>query len=84
MNDLRQLQPAGEKDPRKVADVVNEVVRAVNRGQLQPRTVAELASEERIGGVMFLCTDETGGAVPVFCDANGGDFRRVTDRAVAS
>jgi len=33
-------------------------------------------------GAMAYCTDETGGAVPVFYD--GSDWRRVTDRAVAS
>jgi hypothetical protein len=83
VSDLKQLPPAGDT-PRKVADVVNEAVKAINYGQLQPRTVAELAAESQVAGRMFLCTNETGGAVPVFCDVDGGDWRRVTDRAVAS
>lgn len=83
MTDLKQLPPAGDT-PRKVADVVNEAVKAINYGQLQPRTVAELANEAKVAGRQFLCTDETGGAVPVFCPADGAAFRRVTDRAVAS
>lgn len=32
---------------------------------------------------VVICTDESGGAVPVFKDASG-DWRRVTDRAIAT
>lgn len=85
MTDLLKLPPAGDT-PRKVADVVNEAVDAINHGLLQPRTVAELANEEKIQGRMFICTNETGGVVPVFCSETGttGAWLRVTDRAVAS
>lgn len=81
MSDIKQLPPAGDT-PRKVADVVNEAVKAINYGLIQPRTVAELATETLEAGRMFLCTNETGGSVPVFCD--GAAWRRCTDRAVAS
>lgn len=85
MTDLLKLPPAGDT-PRKVADVVNQAVDAINYGQLQPRTVAELASEEKYLGRMFICTNETGGVVPVFCSATGttGEWLRVTDRNVAT
>ena len=81
MSDLKQLPPAGDT-PRKVADVVNEAVKAINYGQLQPRTVAELAGESPVVGRQFYCSDETGGSVTVTGD--GTDWRRSTDRAVAS
>lgn len=45
-------------------------------------TVAQLAAETPTAGRRAFCTDETGGAVPVFGD--GAAWRRVTDRAVAS
>jgi len=46
-------------------------------------TVANLpAPEVALIGAMAYCTDEVGGAVPVFCD--GTDWRRVTDRTIAS
>ena len=35
-----------------------------------------------IGGAQLFCTDETGGPVPVFGD--GTNWRRCTDRAIAS
>ena len=44
--------------------------------------VAGLPTSNISAGSMAYCTDETGGAVPVFYD--GTDWRRVTDRAVAS
>lgn len=81
MSDLKQLPPAGDT-PRKVADVVNEAVRAINYGQLQTRTVAQLADETPVAGRQFFCTDETGGAITVFAD--GTDWRRVSDRNIAS
>lgn len=85
MTDLLKLPPAGDT-PRKVADVVNQAVDAINYGLLQPRTVAELANEEKIQGRMFICTNETGGVVPVFCSETGttGAWLRVTDRNVAT
>lgn len=43
--------------------------------------VADLPGNAPAGATAY-CTDETGGAVPVFYD--GTDWRRVTDRAVAS
>lgn len=45
-------------------------------------TVAQLAEYEPASPALAFCTDETGGAVPVFWD--GSDWRRMTDRAVAS
>ena len=85
MTDLLKLPPAGDT-PRKVADVVNQAVDAINYGLLQPRTVAELANEEKIQGRMFICTNEVGGVVPVFCSETGttGAWLRVTDRNVAT
>ena len=44
-------------------------------------TVANLPTTVTAGAQAF-CTNETGGAVPVFWD--GSNWRRVTDRAVAS
>jgi hypothetical protein len=44
-------------------------------------TVANLPTNVGAGSMAY-CTDETGGAVPVFYD--GSAWRRVTDRAVAS
>ena len=58
---------------------------AYNAGgfQLPSVTVANLSTAvPQTTGNMVLCSDETGGAVPVFYD--GSDWRRVTDRAVAS
>lgn len=48
--------------------------------QLKSYTVAGLPTGA--AGDMAYCSDETGGAVPVFSD--GTNWRRVTDRAVAS
>lgn len=45
--------------------------------------VADLpAASTTLTGSMAFCTNEAGGAVPVFCD--GSAWRRVTDRAVAA
>jgi hypothetical protein len=49
---------------------------------LYSRTVAQLAALTASAGAMVYCTNETGGAVPVFYD--GTNWRRVTDRAIAS
>lgn len=46
-------------------------------------TVSGLPSAATVGaGAQAFCTDETGGAVPVFSD--GTNWRRVTDRAIAA
>jgi len=45
-------------------------------------TVATLPAAAGLTGAMAYCTDEVGGEVPVFCD--GTDWRRVTDRTIAS
>lgn len=45
-------------------------------------TVAGLPAAASHTGAIAYCSDETGGAVPVFSD--GTDWRRVTDRAVAA
>ena len=57
---------------------------AYNAGgfQLPSVTVANLSTVPQTTGNMVLCTDETGGAVPVFYD--GTNWRRTTDRAIAS
>ena len=49
---------------------------------LYSRTVSQLSSLTASIGAMVYCTNETGGAVPVFFD--GTNWRRVTDRAIAS
>jgi len=49
---------------------------------LYSRTVAQLSTLVATAGAMVYCTNETGGAVPVFYD--GANWRRVTDRAIAS
>jgi hypothetical protein len=81
MSEAKRIIPGGET-PRRLADAVNDHAEKLNTGMLQPRTVAQLALEAHEDGRMFLCTNETGGAVPVFSTA--GAWRRVTDRAVAS
>lgn len=49
--------------------------------KLPSYVVAALPSAVTVGaGALAFCTDETGGAVPVFSD--GSDWRRMTDRAV--
>lgn len=51
--------------------------------RLPSYTLANLPSASAVGaGAQAYCTNESGGAVPVFSD--GTDWRRVTDRAVAS
>lgn len=51
--------------------------------KLPSRAKAALPAAATVGaGAMAFCTDESGGAVPVFSD--GTDWRRVTDRAVVS
>lgn len=51
--------------------------------KLPSHAVAGLPAAATVGaGAMAFCTDESGGAVPVFSD--GSDWRRVTDRAVVS
>jgi hypothetical protein len=49
---------------------------------LWSRTVSELASISTTIGALAYCTNESGGAVPVFYD--GTNWRRVTDRNVIS
>lgn len=44
--------------------------------------VSQLPSASDFEGAMVYCTDETGGPVPVFSD--GTNWRRVTDRAIAT
>lgn len=50
--------------------------------QLRSRTVTELGSLTPTAGRMFFCSNESGGAVPVFGD--GTNWKRVTDRATMS
>jgi hypothetical protein len=61
-------------------DAVNELIRRFG-GTDGASTVAALG--DAIAPAMKLCTNETGGAVMVFADG-AGDWRRVTDRVVAS
>jgi hypothetical protein len=49
---------------------------------LYSRTVAQLAALTASVGAMVYCTNEIGGAVPVFFD--GTNWRKVTDREIAS
>lgn len=50
---------------------------------LPPYTLANLPSAVTVGaGAQAFCTNEAGGAVPVFSD--GVNWRRVTDRAIAA
>ena len=50
--------------------------------QLKTYTVATLPTAATYPRALVYCSNETGGAVPVFSD--GAAWRRVTDRAVAS
>jgi hypothetical protein len=51
--------------------------------QLNSYTVAQLPTGKNVtAGTVVFCSNETGGAVPVFHD--GTNWRRVTDRAIAS
>lgn len=67
---------------RRQTDTINQHADLLNTGLLQNRTVAQLADEPHEAGRNFFCTNESGGAVPVFSD--GAAWRRYTDRAVAS
>lgn len=76
--------------PQPGATVTNHVVwqdnsrpftRTFSALQVASSTVANLGTAAIIGGMKY-CTDETGGAVIVFSD--GTNWRRVTDRAIAS
>lgn len=85
MAEARKVQPRGDS-PRKTADAINDHADKMNglAGILQKRTVAELANEPHDPSAckLFFCTNETGGAQPVFSD--GTNWRRFTDRAIAS
>lgn len=50
--------------------------------KLQEIVLADLPAASTWSGALVYVTDETGGAVPAFSD--GTDWRRVTDRAIAS
>jgi hypothetical protein len=50
--------------------------------KLVNKTVSELSSIVSSIGAVAFCTNESGGAVPVFYD--GTNWRRMTDRAVVS
>jgi len=83
MSEAKKIPTRGDTTVR-MADALNDHAEKLNTGLLQPRTVAQLALEahDPDGAKMFYCTNESGGAVPVFSD--GSQWRRVTDRAVAS
>lgn len=55
---------------------------AERRRSAPSKTVAELATFTPTAGALAFCSDEVGGAVLVFGD--GANWRRVTDRAIAS
>lgn len=60
MSDLKKLPPAGDT-PRRVADVVNEAVSALNTGWIPTRTMAQLDDVAHADGRCFLVPDETNG-----------------------
>ncbi len=62
-------------------DPVDEIINDAPM-RLKSYTVTQLGSLVASAGSMAYCSDETGGAVPVFYD--GTNWRRVTDRAVVS
>ena len=62
-------------------DPVNEIINDAPM-KLVNRTVSQLSSTVSSVGAIAFCTNESGGAVPVFFD--GTDWRRFTDRAVIS
>ena len=62
-------------------DPVDEIINDAPM-RLVSKTVAQLGSITSSAGAMVFCTNETGGAIPVFYD--GTNWRRVSDRAVAS
>ena len=62
---------------------ISPKVASVNKPfELQSYTVANLPTAGISAGAMAYCTNDAGGAVPVFYD--GSAWRRVTDRTVAS
>ena len=83
MSEAKKIPTRGDT-PVRMADALNQHSDLINSSLLQPRTVAQLALEahDPDGAKMFYCTNESGGAVPVFSD--GTNWRRVTDRAIAS
>jgi hypothetical protein len=62
-------------------DAANEIINDAPM-KLVNKTVSELGSTVSSVGAVAFCTNETGGAVPVFYD--GANWRRITDRAVIS
>lgn len=83
MTEAKKIPVRGDTVIR-MADALNDHAEKINSGLLQPRTVAQLALEDHdpSGSKMFFCTNESGGAIPVFSD--GTNWRRVSDRAVAT
>ena len=77
-----KLQPRGESDPRKVADVINIHAEMINTGQLQPYTVVTLPDASLADGMVVFCSDETNG--PCLAVSSGGDWKILTLGAVAS
>jgi hypothetical protein len=62
--------------------LINGAVVTYTQAQELHGHAAPLALAKARAGTEAFCTDETGGAVPVFSD--GTDWRRVTDRAIIS
>ncbi len=81
-SDGEQDESILESDPSSgVCLLINDAIRTAGDGQLASYTVSTLPSAT-VAGKNILVTDETGGAVPCFSD--GTNWRRYTDRAVAS
>lgn len=81
MTEAKKIPVRGDTVIR-MADAINHNASLLNVTFLQSRTVAQLADEPHEAGRQFFCTNESGGAIPVFSD--GTNWRRVSDRAVAS
>lgn len=60
----------------------NPVIDASRHHRLRSYTVATLPAASAAAGQIIYCSDETGGAVPVFSDSTA--WRRVTDRNIAA
>lgn len=81
LDELERVQATVQKRFRD--DPMLSTTAAGGMAVLLPRYIVADLPATPAEGQMAYATDETGGAVPVFADSSG-DWRRVTDRTVAS
>jgi len=83
LNKIRNGTTVGEQYLGQVETFLRNVFTKIGVvTRLDSFTVATLPDASDYEGAMVHCSDEIGGAVPVFSD--GTNWRRVTDRVVAS